>query len=205
MFKREEELMKNKDTRVQYTKDVLKKALLKILKIKSIDKVTVKELCDEAGINRGTFYLHYSTPNDLLLEIERDFMTENFSTFNTYMEESATNRTDTTMNNLQLLFQAVIENKELCSIIMGDHGNPHFTNRIKKAMRKDIVDTWNKEFPKYKREHLDYIFDYVFTGSMNLVLNWLNDDTPSKISIEQLANRLDKLGHYAHLAINEFI
>ncbi|MBQ6035886.1 MAG: TetR family transcriptional regulator, partial [Lachnospiraceae bacterium] len=62
------------DTRVRYTKEVLKKALLDLLKTKPISKVTIKELCEAAGLNRGTFYLHYYEPNDVLKEIEEDFL-----------------------------------------------------------------------------------------------------------------------------------
>jgi len=51
--------MENLDNRVRYTKTVLQQALLKLLQTKHIDKITIKELCQEAKINRGTFYLHY--------------------------------------------------------------------------------------------------------------------------------------------------
>ena len=66
--------MENLDNRVRYTKAVLQQALLKILQTKHIDRVTIKELCEEAKVNRGTFYLHYATPNDLLMEIEQQFI-----------------------------------------------------------------------------------------------------------------------------------
>ena len=79
--------MENLDNRVRYTKMVLQQALLKILQTKHIDKVSIKELCQEAKVNRGTFYLHYATPNDLLMEIERQFIDENMAYFSPYMQE----------------------------------------------------------------------------------------------------------------------
>lgn len=197
--------MKNTDTRVRYTKDVLQKALIKKLKEKSINQITVKELCDEAEINRGTFYLHYSTPNDVLIEIENKFIEENFYSFNTYMEESSTNRTPTTINNLQQLFISTMRNIELFKVLIGPNGNYKFAERIKRNFKKDIINSWATEFPEYKLEHLEYIYDYVISGSMSLVLNWIDDDSKTKLTPEQLANRLDRLGHYAHLAIKEFI
>ena len=69
-------------------------------------------------------------------------------------------------------------------------------------MRTHIVDGWCKEFPAYDREQLDYVYDFVFTGAMRLLLNWIDED--SGITADQLANRLDRLGHYCHLAIKEF-
>ena len=45
-------------------------ALLDILQEKPIDQISVKELVEAAELNRSTFYLHYSSPLDVLKEIE---------------------------------------------------------------------------------------------------------------------------------------
>lgn len=196
--------MKKTDTRVQYTKKVLQDALLEILKNKNIDRVTVKEICEKANINRGTFYLHYSTPNDLLMEIENNFMSEHVILFTDYMTDASHKKNDRGMDKLQALFQITLENIELCRIIFGPNGDYRFQEKIKKQMEQDIIRHWSVEFPEYKMEHLEYVFDYVFSGSMSLIFNWINDNDEQKITVEQLANRLDRLGHYAHLAIKEF-
>lgn len=39
-----------------------------LLERKDLEYITVKELCQEAGVNRSTFYLHYETIGDLLNE-----------------------------------------------------------------------------------------------------------------------------------------
>ena len=188
--------MENLDNRVRYTKAVLQQALLKILQKKHIDKVTIKELCDEAKVNRGTFYLHYSTPNDLLMEIEQQFINENMARFTPYFDEGYET------SYLAMLFAGVLKNKDLCKVIMGKNGNPRFMERIQEMIRPYVVDGWCSEFPKYKREDLDYVYDFVFTGSMRLILNWIDDD--KGLSTAELANRLDRLGHHCHMAISEF-
>lgn len=43
-------------------------AFLTILAKKDFKYITVKEICEVAGVNRSTFYLHYETMSDLLLE-----------------------------------------------------------------------------------------------------------------------------------------
>lgn len=75
---------KHLDTRVQYTRTVLKNAMLTLLKEKSYEKITVKELCEAAEINRGTFYLHYASPVALLKDIENQFVSENMQIFDSY-------------------------------------------------------------------------------------------------------------------------
>jgi AcrR family transcriptional regulator len=53
---------------------MLHRALLRMLREQPIGAVSVKDLCTEAGINRGTFYLHYGQPQDVLKEIEDAFL-----------------------------------------------------------------------------------------------------------------------------------
>lgn len=60
--------------RVTITKRMLKEGLLRLLDTKNLDKIRVNELCEESGINRATFYRHYETPHDVLLELQRDFI-----------------------------------------------------------------------------------------------------------------------------------
>ncbi len=43
-------------------------AFLALLAEKSVEYITVKEICHRAGVNRSTYYLHYETINDLLVE-----------------------------------------------------------------------------------------------------------------------------------------
>ncbi|HAJ53075.1 MAG TPA: TetR/AcrR family transcriptional regulator, partial [Lactobacillus sp.] len=62
--------------RVQYTVSQFKTALLQILETKALDDVTVTEICRQADLNRGTFYLHFQSPLALFEQIEIDLLTE---------------------------------------------------------------------------------------------------------------------------------
>lgn len=44
------------------------KAFLELLEKKNFAYITVKEICEMAGVNRSTFYLYYETIGDLLAE-----------------------------------------------------------------------------------------------------------------------------------------
>lgn len=183
------------DARVRYTRAVLKKALLELLKTKPIAKVTVKELCQAADLNRGTFYLHYQEPGDVLREIEEDFFREEMSFMDQYLK-------DDNPDQLALLFEAVIANREVSLVLFGRNGEPQFTERIQEHVREGILSEWQREFPSYHPSHLRFVYDFVFPGAMNLVLRWLREG--ETIPLSEFAHRLDCLGHYCHLAIREF-
>ena len=53
----------------KFTKKAIMLSLLELLKTKSIDKVTVKDICDECEINRNTFYYYYKDIYDVLNSI----------------------------------------------------------------------------------------------------------------------------------------
>ena len=60
------------DRRTLYTRMVIKDALLNLLAEKEYADVTIADLCREAEINRGTFYLHYSNLHEVLEELFDD-------------------------------------------------------------------------------------------------------------------------------------
>ena len=66
--------MEKENQRVALTKRLLQEGLLRLLSRKELKKINITELCAEAGINRVTFYRHYSCPHEILLEIERDLL-----------------------------------------------------------------------------------------------------------------------------------
>lgn len=53
-------------------------AFLRLLEKKDISYITVKEICETAGVNRSTFYLHYETISDLLSE-SVNYLNDQFS------------------------------------------------------------------------------------------------------------------------------
>ncbi len=60
----------NEDLRVQKTIESVKSAFHELILEKDYEKITVKELCERARINKKTFYTYYDTLGDLLLEMQ---------------------------------------------------------------------------------------------------------------------------------------
>ena len=60
------------DIRQKFTKKIIRETFLAMLEEMSLQKITVKELCARAEINRATFYKYYQNPEDLLEALERE-------------------------------------------------------------------------------------------------------------------------------------
>ena len=67
---------KKTDKRILHSKRFIKEALIELMKTKNVARISVLELCKKADINRNTFYAHYSTPEDVLNEIENELKRE---------------------------------------------------------------------------------------------------------------------------------
>ena len=66
--------IKKPDRRTLYTRQVIKGAFLSLKKALSFNAISVSALCREAGISRGTFYLHYQNTMDVLDDILEDIL-----------------------------------------------------------------------------------------------------------------------------------
>ena len=68
------------DLRTKKTKKLLRESLESLLRDKSLDDITVKEICEHASINRVTFYDHYFNKeelhNEIIAEVEHDIIKE---------------------------------------------------------------------------------------------------------------------------------
>lgn len=60
--------MNRSESRYFSTAAKMDEALINLLEKKDFEYITVKEVCEKAGVNRSTFYLHYENTRDLLQE-----------------------------------------------------------------------------------------------------------------------------------------
>ncbi|WP_201331197.1 TetR/AcrR family transcriptional regulator [Lactobacillus nasalidis] len=62
-----------KKSRKTASKAKIRQALIDLVPVTGFQQLTVSQLCQKAGINRGTFYLNYLDKDDLLRQTESDF------------------------------------------------------------------------------------------------------------------------------------
>jgi AcrR family transcriptional regulator len=79
-------MAKKEDIRVTKTKRALRKAIVSLMERKDFDKITVCDICEEASINRMTFYKHYMDKFDLMSDL-LDFLSTQLK--NSYINKEA--------------------------------------------------------------------------------------------------------------------
>ncbi|MCD8501757.1 MAG: TetR/AcrR family transcriptional regulator [Bacillaceae bacterium] len=174
------------DRRKKYTRMVLKESLMQVLKKKPIKQVTVKEICEEADINRSTFYSHYSDQYDLLNQIEEEFihdMNETLTMYNQNKDEEAVQMTEK-------LLEYVAGNSDVCRTLFSENGDASFKKRVMLIASNHTVKSLifdNKLDPQV----LEYASLFTVSGSVSVIENWL--ETGMEKSPKELAQIIVKL------------
>ena len=121
--------MKNSESKYHNTALLMDEALLIILEKKEFEFITVKEICEKAGVNRTTFYLHYESMEDLLIETIEMITKRFYDTFNNEtLDINNLNKDELFLINDKYLIpylNFIKENKKIYKLI---HNKPQLFN-----------------------------------------------------------------------------
>lgn len=161
---------------------LMDEALIALLKEKDLEYITVKEICERAGVNRSTFYLHYETITDLIDEaietIDKSFSSYFAKDTNEFVDTIGT----TDLKDLVLITQEYLlpylafirENK---NVYRAAFRNPNQlqANVRYENLKKYIIQPILKKFEVPEAFHKYYIAYYI-QGTMAIIKEWLRDD-----------------------------
>ncbi|MDD4502770.1 MAG: TetR-like C-terminal domain-containing protein [Clostridia bacterium] len=164
--------MKNnkEDRRVKYTKMVLKESLIDLLSKKDISCITIKQICEEADINRATFYTHYSDQFDLLRQIEDEFL----QNVKAYIAVFKQKKADAILVDvLEEIFEYIKDNAKLCRLLLSKQGNLEFQKRIMMLIYDtNLVAKPNESLKKGEEE---FVYSFIITGCVGVIHKWLEE------------------------------
>ena len=163
---------KKVDRRVKYTKMVLKESFITLLEKKDISQITIKEICEEADINRATFYAHYNDQYDLLRKIENELLDNiNFHLAEYDQQNNNVNIVKTT----EKIFEYLRENARVYKLLLNEHGDFSFQKKLMMLVYDKIITeiTDNNNITKGAAE---YVYSFTITGIIGVVQKWFDDD-----------------------------
>jgi AcrR family transcriptional regulator len=159
------------DRRVKYTKMVIKESFISILEKKDISRITIKEICEAADINRATFYAHYSDQYDLLRKIENELLDNIKIHLDGYNEK---NTSTSHIIMAERIFEYIYDNSRLCKLLLSEQGNFSFQKKMMMLVY-DIVIAELTGNRKLSLEDAEYIYSFTITGTVGLVQKWFDE------------------------------
>lgn len=180
--------------RTRISKLLFKNALMDLLKEKgSISKVSMRELCDRAELNRSTFYAHYQEPKDLLHEIETELLDATEEHLKKIGQEN-----DIGAHKYLLSFlQYIKENDKPFRTLLIDAADPDFRSRFMQQSIIQFVDNLRIVLPK---ELEQYIYSYILNGNTGIIIQWVRSNYA--IDENEIVNLLFAINQSALVNLN---
>jgi len=172
------------------------KAFLELLEKKDFAFITVKEICESAGVNRSTFYLHYETIEDLLSE-STEFIYKQFVTHMNEEPSDFISKIDTchldelyliTPNYMTPYLEYVKEHRRLFRTVT-EKADTFRLDLTYTKMFYHIFEPILKRFgvPESDRK---YLMTFYIHGLNAIITEWLKSDC--KDSIEYIISVMNK-------------
>lgn len=162
----------------QTTHQQIQQALMTLLEKNELGKISVRQICELVGINRSTFYTHYSSVYDLWADLDSVLRVGQMQ----YFEEAGIQLTDfLSAEGLTAILHYMSNYRSFYCSYIGLLGSPEY-------IRSAFEELWeaNLENPFWvqctDKEHMRRAFSYFMGGSLKLIQLWLDDDCQASIN-----------------------
>lgn len=180
--------MKKSESKYFNTALRMDNAFLELLEKKDMEYITVKELCEAAGVNRSTFYLHYETIGDLLAE-SIQYMNEQFLEHMKLRAEAFVSRIQecpleelylVTPEYLTPYLEYIARNKRLFRTALKNSGSLGLDKTYCRMMEHVFIPILKRfQIAEPDRE---YMLAFYIHGLIAIISEWLKNDCTDPIS-----------------------
>lgn len=160
-----------KNQRIRLTKKLLTDAFLTMLQERPVHAVSIRDLCEKAGINRTTFYHHYGSQYDLLNDIANRFLAQ----IAQQLAEADPENQESVQERVTRVFHYLEDNLSLSKLLLNSNADPSFAEKLF-ALPK-IVDLMNaslKNCADPQKKHA--MISFAIHGSYHLLQEWINSE-----------------------------
>lgn len=163
-------------------------ALIYLLEDKDIEYITIKEICNKAGVNRSTFYLHYENIDDLVEETMNYINKKFMNYFNENTKEFIEKIKNSKLEDLKLIEKRYLtpylsfikENKKIFKVSFKNPNGMKAKNKynhLKDYILNPILDRFN-----IAEKEKNYLLTFYINGIMAIIKEWIDIDCKDSIN-----------------------
>lgn len=177
--------------RSQRTAALVRRAFTDLLAEKPIQRITVREVCQKAGINRSTFYAHYQDIYDLRGKIEEEMLAD----FQRVLAPLLGPEPPTPLQVTREIYRCLQENADVCTVTLGENGDKDFILRLLSLGRESYLKAYSQHLRQATPRQLEYFYAFVSGGHMELLRKWVEEGMSTPVEeMAQLAENLMAYG-----------
>ena len=174
------------DKRMLRTREAIRCALLSLLNQKDVSQIRVSELTEKAAISRKTFYLHYSSVDEALQELENEI--EQWLLAQLAQSDVWGNRHD--LYSILSRMDRALQEHETYSCYLENRRSRYFLMyRLKNSIVRMVKEQMQQNIPG-EEEDMEAAADFAVSGVLSMYYEWL---TAQQVTPRQLADKAQKL------------
>ncbi|MDO5518781.1 MAG: TetR/AcrR family transcriptional regulator C-terminal domain-containing protein [Clostridium sp.] len=181
------EKVKKQDRRINKTKNSIRSVVITLIQKKDISQITVKELAETADINRKTFYMHYSSIEEVLDQIENEIIEKLLNLLNKY--DFFEDKFDGSAF-FSSLNDVISEDFDLYKKLICANSYNFLLVKVKKILKDIIMERLDNKVND-SSEMLNLYAEFISSGVMNMYIDWFT--TNSDIPLEELTKAASKI------------
>lgn len=178
------------DLRVIKTKKALFNSLLELMKNKTFEEIKISDICNDALINRSTFYSHYEDKYELLVDLLDN--QKNSLLGELKKNEKIVNSKEYFMEMLKIIIDHIDDNKNVYMSILKNNRNSILIDIIMDVAYKDVTYRINENKEISKSGIPSNVISKFYLGAiLGIGLDWISDN--KKYTKDEIITYLDKL------------
>lgn len=136
---------------------------------KRMEKITVREITQKAGYNRGTFYEYFTDVYDVLEQIEESLIPT--------LDQlpPITIAEDDMGMPIDMFMKLYEQNSKYYSVLLGDNGDPAFVSKLKNSTKPILKQAFSEKHDLNSIE-FDFILEYVLSAMIGIMGYWFRQD-----------------------------
>ncbi|MBR1584160.1 MAG: TetR/AcrR family transcriptional regulator [Clostridia bacterium] len=177
--------MENKEKR-ERTRAALKTALIALCDEKNYYDITIWDICNKADAYRSTFYRYFDTKDEMLREIEQEYLETTRSLtphIRNFQTDASPEQMAVYLAELTADMEYHLTNERLCRFLLSAAGDIWFYEKMKDSItatsRKNLE---NGRWPRW--DNMDYRINFFAAGFIDTIHSWLQkkDRTPEQMA-----------------------
>ena len=176
---------------------MLKQSMLSLLKEKSFDDISAKDITDFADLNRGTFYLHYQNTKDLLDSIENDIITDVQRLIDEHIKE--VDIKDSLDPMLSVLLDEIVRHQETLYILLKNSDASQIIDKLQALICKNGLELAKRKFNFKNTVQAEYYLNYMSFGILGVIKLWC--DNGMNVRKDKLLDYCTSLAVYSAEAV----
>ena len=167
------------DLRILKTQERLQNGLLELLRAKELKAITVKEICDQAGISRNAFYQHYGYKEDLYDQMVAKATERIRNALVPIVPDASQIQQDTVGQYARRIVEGIAEVRELIDVMLkGDDGV--FLRQLTDLIFGQNLTNAIPFFNLKDTNELRLYYEFISAGMAAFIIRWIIEDNVAK-------------------------